>query len=147
MSDFDLMWINKYNDKGNIIEETSFYSSGKVEKKKTYKYDYDSDGNWLTKIEYHNDIPRYYYEREIGYYQSGMENLQNNQKSENVTILLQNATKHENKGNWSDSEYFYRRLFDIEPNNPQNYRALARVLLRQGKTEEAQKYFDKSKNL
>ncbi len=57
------------------------------------------------------------------------------------------AQTFENAEKWSRAEYFYRKLIDIEPENPQHYRAMARVLLRQGDTDEAQKYFDKSKEL
>ncbi|NHZ86330.1 MAG: tetratricopeptide repeat protein [Planctomycetia bacterium] len=57
------------------------------------------------------------------------------------------AQTFENAEKWSRAEYFYRKLIDIEPENPQHYRAMARILLRQGDTDEAQKYFDKSKQL
>lgn len=55
------------------------------------------------------------------------------------------AQTFENAEKWSRAEYFYRKLIDIEPENPQHYRAMARVLLRQGDTDRAQEYFDKSK--
>jgi tetratricopeptide (TPR) repeat protein len=55
------------------------------------------------------------------------------------------AQTFENAEKWSRAEYFYRKLIDIEPENPQHYRAMARVLLRQGDTDKAQEYFDKSK--
>lgn len=55
------------------------------------------------------------------------------------------AQTFENAEKWSRAEYFYRKLIDIEPENPQHYRAMARVLLRQGDTDKAQEYFDRSK--
>lgn len=57
------------------------------------------------------------------------------------------ARTFENAEKWSRAEYFYRKLIDIEPENPQHYRAMARVLLRQGEADEAQEYFDRSKEL
>jgi tetratricopeptide (TPR) repeat protein len=57
------------------------------------------------------------------------------------------AQTFENAEKWSRAEYFYRKLIDIEPDNPQHYRAMARVLLRQGDTDKAQEYFDKSKEM
>lgn len=57
------------------------------------------------------------------------------------------AQVFENAEKWSRAEYFYRKLIDIEPENPQHYRAMSRVLLRQGDTDRAQEYFDKSKKL
>ena len=58
-----------------------------------------------------------------------------------IAQTLENAEK------WRRAEYFYRKLIDIEPENPQHYRAMARVLLRQGNTVAAQEYFDKSKEM
>lgn len=57
------------------------------------------------------------------------------------------AQVFENAEKWSRAEYFYRKLIDIEPENPQHYRAMSRVLLRQGDTDRAHEYFDKSKKL
>lgn len=57
------------------------------------------------------------------------------------------AQTFENAERWSRAEYFYRKLIEIESENPQHYRAMARVLLRQGDTDKAQEYFDKSKEL
>ncbi len=57
------------------------------------------------------------------------------------------AQTFENAEKWSRAEYFYRKLIDIEPENPQHFRAMARVLLRQGDTEKAQEYFDRSKEM
>ena len=66
---------------------------------------------------------------------------------DDVDALRGIAQTFENAEKWSRAEYFYRKLIDMEPENPQHYRAMARVLLRQGDTEEAQDYFDKSKEL
>lgn len=57
------------------------------------------------------------------------------------------AQTFENAEKWRRAEYFYRKLIDIEPENPQHYRAMARVLLRQGDTKKAQEYFDRSKEM
>ena len=57
------------------------------------------------------------------------------------------AQTFENAEKWNRAEYFYRKLIEIEPENPQHYRAMARVLLRQGDVDKAQEYFDRSKEL
>lgn len=57
------------------------------------------------------------------------------------------AQVFENAEKWSRAEYYYRKLIGVEPENPQHYRAMSRVLLRQGDTDRAQEYFDKSKKL
>jgi tetratricopeptide (TPR) repeat protein len=64
---------------------------------------------------------------------------------DDVDALRGIAQTFENAEKWSRAEYFYRKLIDMEPENPQHYRAMARVLLRQGDTDKAQEYFDKSK--
>ena len=66
---------------------------------------------------------------------------------DDIDALRGIAQTFENAEKWSRAEYFYRKLIDIEPENPQHYRAMARVLLHQGDTKTAQEYFDKSKEL
>jgi len=66
---------------------------------------------------------------------------------DDIDALRGVAQTFENAEKWSRAEYFYRKLIEIEPENPQHYRAMARVLLRQGDTEAAQDYFDRSKEM
>jgi Flp pilus assembly protein TadD len=66
---------------------------------------------------------------------------------DDIDALRGVAQTFENAEEWSRAEYYYRRLIDMEPENPQHYRAMARVLLRQGDTDAAQDYFDRSKEL
>ena len=66
---------------------------------------------------------------------------------DDIDALRGIAQTFENAEKWNRAEYFYRKLIDMEPQNPQHYRAMARVLLRQGDTDRAQEYFDKSKEL
>jgi tetratricopeptide (TPR) repeat protein len=66
---------------------------------------------------------------------------------DDIDALRGIAQTFESAEEWGRAEYYYRKLIDIEPENPQHYRAMARVLLRQGDTDEAQEYFDRSKDL
>lgn len=66
---------------------------------------------------------------------------------DDVDALRGIAQTFENAEKWSRAEYFYRKLIEMEPENPQHYRAMTRVLLRQGDTDRAQEYFDRSKEL
>ncbi|MFC1784953.1 tetratricopeptide repeat protein [Candidatus Neomarinimicrobiota bacterium] len=66
---------------------------------------------------------------------------------DDIDALRGIAQTFENAEKWSRAEYFYLKLIDMEPENPQHYRAMARVLLRQGDTDRAQEYFDKSKEM
>jgi tetratricopeptide (TPR) repeat protein len=57
------------------------------------------------------------------------------------------AQTYENAKKWRRAERFYKELIDLDPENPEHYRGVARVLLRQGKPDEAQTYFEQSKDL
>ena len=57
------------------------------------------------------------------------------------------AQTYENAEKWRRAERFYKELIDLDPENPEHYRGVARVLLRQGKPDEAQDYFERSKDL
>jgi len=61
--------------------------------------------------------------------------------------LLGIAQTFESVEKWRRAEKFYKELIYIDPDNPEYYRAMARVLLHQGKADEAQRYFEKSKRV
>jgi len=64
-----LSWkeISKYDDNGNKIESSNFYQNG-VNHKYIYKYDYDKKNNWIKRIDFGGDTPKYIIERIIEYY-------------------------------------------------------------------------------
>ncbi len=66
---------------------------------------------------------------------------------DDTEALLGIAQTFESVEKWRRAEKFYKELIYIDPDNPEYYRAMARVLLRQGKTDEAQRYFEKSKKV
>ena len=86
---------------------------------------------------------------QLGDYQQAEDNfsLAHDYNPDDIDALRGIAQTFENAERWSRAEYFYRKLIDMEPENPQHYRAMARVLLRQGDTVKAQEYFDRSKEL
>ncbi|MEE9572082.1 MAG: tetratricopeptide repeat protein [Candidatus Neomarinimicrobiota bacterium] len=86
---------------------------------------------------------------QLGDYQQAEDNfsMAYDYNPDDIDALRGIAQTFENAEKWRRAEYFYRKLIDIEPENPQHYRAMSRVLLRQGDTEEAQEYFDRSKEL
>lgn len=59
----------KYDEKNNIIEEIKYNEKGDMKLKLNYKYEYDNVHNWIKKIKYVNDVPKYLTERQIEYYQ------------------------------------------------------------------------------
>lgn len=58
----------KRDDKANITEMDWYKSNGKLREKRNYEFDYDKNGNWIKRIEFINDKPKYIVERELQYY-------------------------------------------------------------------------------
>ena len=57
----------KFDDKGNLIE-MELYEDGEFVYTETYELEYDSKDNWIKKITYKDDKPTFISEREIEYY-------------------------------------------------------------------------------
>lgn len=45
-------WVYSYNEQGSLVSEEVFDSDKKLTEKRTYTYEYDSVGNWTTRISY-----------------------------------------------------------------------------------------------
>jgi hypothetical protein len=60
--------ITKYDLNGNKIENITYYNDGSKEIV-TNKYTFDKQGNWVKRIQLTNDVPKYWTERTIVYYQ------------------------------------------------------------------------------
>jgi hypothetical protein len=63
---FSSTFSSKYDFNGNMIEQINSGSIGTD--RTTNKYSYDTHGNWIRKIIYENDKPKYWTERKIEYY-------------------------------------------------------------------------------
>jgi len=60
---------HEYNNRGLVInDKTCFGPNDKNPSVQKYEYKFDENGNWIEKIEYKNNIPKYIYERIIKYY-------------------------------------------------------------------------------
>lgn len=59
-------WFFKINSNGNLIEQKSL---GKKNVEYTFSYKYDTLGNWLIRTEYLNEIPEFFIQRNIEYYE------------------------------------------------------------------------------
>ena len=55
------------------------------------------------------------------------------------------AQTFENAEKWRRASKFYRELIQLEPENPDHYKGMARVLIKQGDMDGATKYFEKAK--
>ncbi len=64
---------------------------------------------------------------------------------EDVEAIIGMAQTFESNEKWRKAEKFYKELIFLEPENASHYRGIARVLLQQGKQDQAQRYFEKSK--
>ncbi len=64
---------------------------------------------------------------------------------EDVEAIIGMAQTFESIEKWRKAEKFYKELIFLEPENAAHYRGIARVLLQQGKQDQAQRYFEKSK--
>ena len=55
------------------------------------------------------------------------------------------AQTFENAEKWRRASKFYRELIALDPENPDHYKGMARVLIKQGDTEGATRYYEKAK--
>lgn len=60
--------LKKYDNRDNIIEDTDYKSDGSIEEKLGYVYSYDKKGNWISRVCYIDEKPKFIIEREIEYY-------------------------------------------------------------------------------
>jgi len=58
----------EYDDKGCITTETGYNPKGEIEYVATYNYDFDKNGNWIRKLMFVDNIPKFVIERDIVYY-------------------------------------------------------------------------------
>lgn len=66
---------------------------------------------------------------------------------DDVEALVGMAQTFEGAEKWSRAEKYYKELIFIDPDNPNHYKGMARVLLKQGKVDEANHYYQKGKAL
>lgn len=64
---------------------------------------------------------------------------------EDVEAILGMAQTFESNEKWRKAEKFYKELIYLQPEVASHYRGMARVLIQQGKQDEASRYFEKSK--
>jgi tetratricopeptide (TPR) repeat protein len=66
---------------------------------------------------------------------------------EDIEAVMGMAQVFENAEKWRKAEKFYRELIAIDPDNPDHYRGMSRVLLQQGEPDESLRYLEKAKRL
>jgi len=66
---------------------------------------------------------------------------------DDIEAVMGMAQVFENAEKWRKAEKFYRELIAIDPDNPEHYRGMSRVLLQQGEPDESLRYLEKAKRL
>ena len=66
---------------------------------------------------------------------------------DDVEAVMGIAQVFENAEKWRKAEKFYRELIAIDPDNPDHYRGMSRVLLQQGEPDESLRFLEKAKRL
>ena len=66
---------------------------------------------------------------------------------EDIEAVMGMAQVFETAKKWRKAEKFYRELIAVDPDNPDHYRGMSRVLLQQGEPDESLRYLEKAKRL
>ena len=66
---------------------------------------------------------------------------------DDIEAVMGMAQVFENAEKWRKAEKFYRELIAVDPDNPEHYRGMSRVLLQQGEPDESLRYLEKAKRL
>ena len=66
---------------------------------------------------------------------------------DDIEAVMGMAQVFETAEKWRKAEKFYRELIAIDPDNPDHYRGMSRVLLQQGEPDESLRYLEKAKRL
>jgi tetratricopeptide (TPR) repeat protein len=66
---------------------------------------------------------------------------------DDIEAIMGMAQVFENAEKWRKAEKFYRELIAVDPDNPEHYRGMSRVLLQQGEPDESLRYLEKAKRL
>ncbi|MDR0789398.1 MAG: hypothetical protein LBO06_01240 [Bacteroidales bacterium] len=61
--------VNRFNSSGLCVESTLHYDQNITGSKDIFEYSYDSKGNWIECVSYHDDMPILIAKRTIEYYQ------------------------------------------------------------------------------
>jgi hypothetical protein len=60
--------IYEFDENRNLIKLKRYDYEEGLDLSKTYRYEYDNNKNWINKIVFHKEVPKYILEREIEYY-------------------------------------------------------------------------------
>ena len=125
-----------------------YYDMGQLEKSiQTYEVAIDKETNREVKADLYFNLGILY--NKVGNLEEAEYHFTNalDENPDDIEAVMGMAQVFENAEKWRKAEKFYRELIAIDPENPDHYRGMSRVLLQQGEPDESLRYLEKAKRL
>ena len=125
-----------------------YYDTGQLEESiQTYEIAIDKETDREVKADLYFNLGILY--NRVGDLEEAEYNFINalDENPDDIEAVMGMAQVFENAEKWRKAEKFYRELIAIDPDNPDHYRGMSRVLLQQGEPDESLRYLEKAKRL
>jgi tetratricopeptide (TPR) repeat protein len=125
-----------------------YYDIGQLEKSiQTYEVAINKETDTKVKADLYFNLGILY--NRVGNLEEAEYNFTNSldENPDDIEAVMGMAQVFENAEKWRKAEKFYRELIAVDPDNPEHYRGMSRVLLQQGEPDESQRYLEKAKRL
>ena len=125
-----------------------YYDTGQLEESiQTYEIAIDKETDREVKADLYFNLGILY--NRAGNLEEAEYNFTNSldENPDDIEAVMGMAQVFENAEKWRKAEKFYRELIAIDPDNPDHYRGMSRVLLQQGEPDESLRYLEKAKRL
>ena len=125
-----------------------YYDTGQLEESiQTYEIAIDKETDREVKADLYFNLGILY--NRVGNLEEAEYNFTNSldENPDDIEAVMGMAQVFENAEKWRKAEKFYRELIAADPDNPDHYRGMSRVLLQQGEPDESLRYLEKAKRL
>ena len=125
-----------------------YYDIGQLEKSiQTYEIAIDKETDSKVRADLYFNLGILY--NRVGNLEEAEYNFMDalDENPDDIEAVMGMAQVFENAERWRKAEKFYRELIAIDPDNPEHYRGMSRVLLQQGEPDESLRYLEKAKRL
>ena len=125
-----------------------YYDTGQLEESiQTYEIAIDKETDREVKADLYFNLGILY--NRVGNLEEAEYNFINalDENPDDIEAVMGMAQVFETAEKWRKAEKFYRELIAIDPDNPDHYRGMSRVLLQQGEPDESLRYLEKAKRL
>ena len=125
-----------------------YYDTGQLEESiQTYEIAIDKETDREVKADLYFNLGILY--NRVGDLEEAEYNFINalDENPDDIEAVMGMAQVFETAEKWRKAEKFYRELIAIDPDNPEHYRGMSRVLLQQGEPDESLRYLEKAKRL